>query len=196
MGFLVGSQLLVRGKRLGTVRMVASIRLRPRRRMKGGDVCSELVVFRERLRAIHFCALNGPFSEYPTDLNPTLPSTVFLLCASTRALSDVALSKTSSSNPLPGTQRDDRNQADGSGSGLGDECLVDKIYCRSCTQTAAVIDTVQLNALAQARNFESKGPPPLYASSRVPQAYTACYMIYRNQMCSDTFSSCSSTASH
>ena len=177
--------------------MFASIQLRPRRKMKGGDVGSELVVFRERLRAIRFCTLDGPFSKYPVDLNPTLPSTVFLPYASTRALSNVALSKTSSSNPLPGTQRGDRNQADESGRELGDESLVDTIYCRSYTQTAAVIDTLQLNATDRVRNFESKDPPPLYASSRVPRAYTACYTICRSQRkCSGTSSLRFSPANH
>ena len=194
MGFLVGPQLLVRSKRLGTVRMLTSIRLRPRRRMKGGDVGSKLMVFREGLRAIHFCTLEGPFSEYPINLDPTLPSTVFLLYASTRALSNVVRSKTSSGNL--GTRRGDRNQADESGRELGDGSPVDKIYCRSCTQTAAVIDTVQQNAVSSAR-LESKDPPPLYGSSRVPQAYTACYTIYHSQRkCNGTSSSRFSPASH
>jgi len=113
-------------------------------------VCSKLVVLRERLRAIHLCTLDRTFSEYSIDLNPTLPSMVSLPYVSTRVLSNAARSKTSSSNPLLGTQRGDRNQADESGRELGDESLVDMIYRRSCTQTAAVIDRVQLNATDRA----------------------------------------------
>ena len=133
--------------------------------MKSGDVCSKLVVFRERLRAIRFCTLDRPLSKYPIDLNLGLPSTVFLLCASTGALSDAALSKTSSSNPLPDTQRGDRNQADGSGRELGDESLADMIYCRSCTQTAAVIDMVQLNATSSAKFRNERPTSPVWVLS-------------------------------
>ena len=106
-------------------------------------MCSKLVVFCERLQAICFCTLDEPFSEHPIDLNPALPSTVFPPYGSTRALSNVARSKTSSDNPLLDTQRGDRNQAGGSERELGDESPADMICCRSRTQTAAAIDRVQ-----------------------------------------------------
>lgn len=70
-----------------------------------------------------------------------LPSTFSPPCVSTRALSNVARSKTSSSNPLLGTRWGDRSQVDESGRGLGDESLVDKIYHKSCTRTAAAINS-------------------------------------------------------
>ena len=181
MGFLVSPQFLVRSKRVGAVRVLARVRLRPWGRMKGGDVRSKLVVFRERLQAIRFCTLEGRFSKRPTVLNPRLPSTASLPYASTRALSDAALSRTSSGNPLLGTRRGDRNQGDESGRELEDESLVDKTYCRSRTRTGAAIDTAQLNATDRTRKFRRKDPPPLCGTFRVLQAYTACYTTCHNQ---------------
>ena len=156
-------------------------------------------MFRERLQAIRFCTLDRPFSECIRlrDVNLVLPSTVSPPYASTRALSDVARSKTSSSILLLGTQKGDQNQVGESGRELGDESLVDKIYCKLCTRTAATINRVQSSASDRMQNFKTKGSPPLYATSRVPQAYTAYYTICRTQKkCNGTFSSRFSSASH
>ena len=170
--------------------MLAPIRFRPSRGVKGGDVCSKLVVLRERLQAIHFCTLERLFRDYPTDLGLRLPSTVSPPYVLIRAPSNVARSKTSSSNPLLGTQRGDRNQADENGRELGGGSLVDTIYCKSYTRTAAAIGTIQLGAEDRTRKFGTKDPPPLYATSRVPRAYTAYYMIcYSRKRCNGTFSS-------
>ena len=84
---------------------------------------------------------------------PATPSTVSPPYASTRALSNVAWSKTSSSILLLGTQKGDQNQVGESGRELGDESLVDKIYCKSRTRTAATINTVQPNASDQMRKI-------------------------------------------
>ena len=174
--------------------MFATIWFCPSRRMKGGDVRSELMVFRERLQAFRFCALDKPFSEHPIGLNPVLPSTVSPPYASTRALSNAERSKTSSNNPLLGTRRGDRNRVDVNGSGLGDESPVDTIYCKSCTRTAAY-DRVQFSQTL--RKFETENPPPLYVTSRVPRAYTACCTICHSQKkCNGTFSSRPSPTSH
>ena len=156
-------------------------------------------MFRERLQAIRFCTLDRPFSECIRlrDVNLVLPSTVSPPYASTRALSDVARSKTSSSILLLGTQKGDQNQVGESGRELGDESLVDKIYCKPSTRTAATIIAIQPSASDRMQIFETKGSPPLYATSRVPQAYTAYYTICRTQKkCNGTFSSRFSPTSH
>lgn len=71
--------------------------------------------------------------------NLELPSTVSPLYALIRALLNVVPSKTSSGNLLLDTQWGDRNLVDENGHGLGDESLVDTIYYKWSTQTAAKI---------------------------------------------------------
>jgi hypothetical protein len=78
--------------------------------------------------------------------DPVTPSTVSPPYASTRALSNVARSKTSSSILLLDTQRGDQNRVGESGRELEDESLVDKIYCKSRIRTAATIIAIQPSA--------------------------------------------------
>lgn len=129
--------------------MLALILLRPNRGMKGGDVFSKLVVLRKRLQAIRFCTL-VLFSDYPIDLDQALPSTISPPYVSTRALSNVAQSRTSLSNPPLGTQRGDRNQVGENEHGLGGASLVDTTYCKSCTRTAATVDMAQPDVVDRA----------------------------------------------
>lgn len=49
--FLMSPQLLVRRERLWAIQMFAPIWLRPRRRVCGGNMRSEMMVFRKSLRA-------------------------------------------------------------------------------------------------------------------------------------------------
>ena len=128
--------------------------------MDARDVCSKVVVFRERLQAIRFRTLDAGRSAHihSSYLNPALPSTVSPPCVSTRALSNVARSKTSSGNPLLGNQRGDRNQVDGNGRELGDVSLVDKIYRKSCTRTAAAINNRSAKRQRSTAKIENKRP--------------------------------------
>ena len=152
---------MVRSKRLGAIGTLAPIRFRPSRGVKGGDVCSKLVVFRERLQTIHFCTLERLFRDYPIVLGLRLPSTVSPPYVLIRAPSNVVRSKTSSSNPLLGTQRGDRNQAGENGRELGGGSLVDTIYCKSYTRTAAAIGTIQLGAEDRTRKFGTRPTSPV-----------------------------------
>ena len=128
---------------------------------------------------------------------PATPSTVSPPYASTRVLSNVARSKTSSSILLQGTQRGDRNQGGESGCELGDEFLVDK-FIESCAHERPLRSTgFSQTPQIECENFKTKGSLPLYATSRVPQAYTTYCTTYRTQKKRNgTFSSRFSSASH